>query len=129
MVFFTFGIARKLFEVYPRDVAGEINVHLFPAYYLAVSALLGVAFVVGGVCSGGRWRNFVALLLIVLAIAALAANALWLGPWMQSLPLPEKIADFRKLHGIAMSLNLAAILLTFASPLVFSAIGKSSEKN
>ena len=35
MVFFTFGIARKLFEVYPREVAGEIILHLFPAYYLA----------------------------------------------------------------------------------------------
>ena len=87
-----------------------------------------MAFILGAAACGRRWRNFAALILSGLAIASLAANALWLGPWMQSLPLPEKAAEFRQLHAVAMSLNLAAILLTLAAPLVFSS-APSREEN
>ena len=37
--FFTFGVARFLFAVFPRERAGEITTALFPGYFLTTIAL------------------------------------------------------------------------------------------
>ena len=40
--FFTFGVARNLFGLFPRERAGEVTTALFPAYF-TVAILLGIA--------------------------------------------------------------------------------------
>lgn len=105
--FFTFGVARALFAVFPRERAGEITTALFPAYFMVAVAL-------GILASAALWfrcsrpRDRWALALQLLALAALAAIPLFVAPAIdQHAPgTPE----WARWHGISMALNLFSLI-------------------
>ena len=113
--FFTFGVARVLFTVFPRDQAGEITTALFPAYFL-------VAVVLGILATAALWhhrskpRDSWAIALQVLALAALVAIPLLIQPAIvQHLPgTPE----WARWHGISMALNLFSLIAVPAASLL-----------
>ncbi|MGA0094579.1 MAG: DUF4149 domain-containing protein, partial [Chthoniobacterales bacterium] len=66
--FFTFGVARVLFAVFPRERAGEITTALFPAYFIGVVTLGVLACGALGLRLRGP-RDYGALALQLLALA------------------------------------------------------------
>ncbi len=114
--FFTFGVARNLFGIFPSERAGEVTTALFPAYF-AVTIVLGV------LATAALWphrrlgrRINVALLLQILAIAALASIPLFIQPAMAA--NPPGTPGFSRLHGISMALNLFSLLAAPAASLL-----------
>jgi len=118
MVFFTFGIARPLFQAFPRETAGAITAVFFPYYFGAI--LLGF-LVAAALVLPTREKNtrcLVAFVLVILALAAISSIAFGIGPAIQRLPLPEARETFRTLHAISMALNLLAMTIAIGAPLV-----------
>lgn len=113
--FFTFGVARMLFVVFPRERAGEITTALFPAYFMTVIALgLLSTIVLRFRCRDRRGR--IALILQAVALAGLAAIPLFVQP---ALILHEPgSSEFARWHGLSMALNLAALILVPLAALV-----------
>jgi len=113
--FFTFGIARVLFAVFPRERAGEVTTALFPTYFLAAITLGLLATMV-------LWlrrrdgRDTSALVLQVLALAALASIPLFLQPAIAG--HAPGTPDFARLHGISMALNLFSLIAVPAASLL-----------
>ena len=114
--FFTFGVARNLFGIFPSERAGEVTTALFPAYF-AVTIVLGV------LATAALWphrrlgrRVSAALLLQILAIAALASIPLFIQPAMAT--NPPGTPGFARLHGISMALNLFSLLAAPAASLL-----------
>lgn len=113
--FFTFGVARNLFAVFPRERAGEVTTALFPAYF-------GVAIALGLLATIILWlrrrdrRDTAALVLQSLALAALAATPLLLQPAIAG--HAPGTPDFARLHGISMALNLFSLLAVPLASLV-----------
>jgi hypothetical protein len=113
--FFTFGIARVLFVVFPRERAGEVTTALFPTYFL-------VAITLGLLATGLLWRrrrdrrDTGALVLQLLALAALGSIPLFIQPALAA-HLPGT-PDFARLHGISMALNLFSLISVPAASLL-----------
>ena len=83
--FFTFGVARNLFGLFPRERAGEVTTALFPAYF-TVTILLGIAATIALWFRRKVSRNTAALVLQILALAALASIPLFIQPAMAAHP-------------------------------------------
>lgn len=113
--FFTFGVARNLFGIFPRERAGEITTALFPAYFLAAMALGFVATVALWFLRDAK-RKPTALALQILALAALAAIPLFIQPAMSS--HPPGTPGFARWHGISMALNLFSLIAAPAASLL-----------
>jgi cytochrome bd-type quinol oxidase subunit 2 len=116
--FFTFGVARVLFAVFPRERAGEITTALFPAYFL-VAVLLGVMATATLWFRRKKTRDLWAFALQVLALAALIVIPLFIQPAIvQHAPgTPE----WARWHGISMALNVFSLIaVPAASLLVFA---------
>jgi hypothetical protein len=105
--FFTFGVARVLFSVFPRERAGEVTTALFPAYFT-------VAISLGLLATAVLWfrrrsaRDHGALALQILALAALVAIPLFIQPAIAA--HAPGTSDFARLHGISMALNLFSLI-------------------
>jgi hypothetical protein len=105
--FFTFGVARNLFGVFPRERAGEVTTALFPAYFLAAIVLGLLATIVLWLRRRDR-RDSAALVLQALAVAALASTPLFVQPALAA--HAPGTPDFARLHGISMALNLFSLI-------------------
>jgi hypothetical protein len=105
--FFTFGVARVLFSVFPRERAGEVTTALFPAYFT-------VAISLGLLATAVLWfrrrsaRDHGALALQILALAALVAIPFFIQPAIAA--HAPGTPDFARLHGISMALNLFSLI-------------------
>lgn len=113
--FFTFGVARNLFGVFPRERAGEVTTALFPAYFSVVIALGLLATIILWLRRRDR-RDTAALVLQALALAALAATPLLIQPAMAA--HAPGTPDFARLHGISMALNLFSLIAVPVASLV-----------
>ena len=105
--FFTFGVARVIFSVFPRERAGEVTTALFPAYFTVAISLGLLATVVLSLRRRGA-RDHGALALQILALAALVAIPLFIQPAIAA--HAPGIPDFARLHGISMALNLFSLI-------------------
>jgi hypothetical protein len=113
--FFTFGVARNLFGVFPRERAGEVTTALFPAYFSVALALGLLATIILWLRRRDR-RDTAALVLQALALAALAATPLLIQPAMAA--HAPGTPDFARLHGISMALNLFSLIAVPVASLV-----------
>lgn len=113
--FFTFGVARNLFGVFPRERAGEVTTALFPAYFAVAISLGLLSTVILWLRRRGR-RDTAALVLQSLALAALAATPLLIQPAMAA--HAPGTPDFARLHGISMALNLFSLIAVPVASLV-----------
>jgi Domain of unknown function (DUF4149) len=113
--FFTFGVARLLFAVFPRERAGEVTVALFPSYFAATIAL-------GLLATIALWklrctaRDNIALVLQILALAALASIPTLIQPAMAG--HAAGTPGFVRWHGVSMALNLFSLLAVPAASLL-----------
>ena len=105
--FFTFGVARVLFSVFPRERAGEVTTALFPAYFTVAISLGLLATVVLSLRRRGA-RDLGALALQILALAALIAIPIFIQPAIAA--HAPGTPDFARLHGISMALNLFSLI-------------------
>ncbi len=105
--FFTFGVARVLFAVFPRERAGEVTTALFPAYFTIAISLGLLATVVLSLRRRGA-RDHGALALQILALAALVAIPIFIQPAIAA--HAPGTPDFARLHGISMALNLFSLI-------------------
>ncbi|MFM8885843.1 MAG: DUF4149 domain-containing protein [Chthoniobacterales bacterium] len=105
--FFTFGVARNLFGLFPRERAGEVTTALFPAYF-AVAIALGLAATLALWLGRGSPRAKRALILQLLALLALATIPLFIQPAMAV--HPPGTPGFTRWHGISMALNLFSLI-------------------
>ena len=105
--FFTFGVARVIFSVFPRERAGEVTTALFPAYFTVAISLGLLATVVLSLRRRGA-RDLGALALQILALAALIAIPIFIQPAIAA--HPPGTPDFARLHGISMALNLFSLI-------------------
>jgi hypothetical protein len=105
--FFTFGVARVLFAVFPRERAGEVTTALFPAYFTVAISLGLLATVVLSLRRRGA-RDHGALALQILALAALVAIPIFIQPAIAA--YAPGTPDFARLHGISMALNLFSLI-------------------
>jgi hypothetical protein len=105
--FFTFGVARVLFAVFPRERAGEVTTELFPAYFTVAISLGLLATVVLSLRRRGA-RDHGALALQILALAALVAIPFFIQPAIAA--HAPGTPDFARLHGISMALNLFSLI-------------------
>ena len=113
--FFTFGVARNLFGVFPRERAGEVTTALFPAYFSVAIALGLLATIILWLRRRDR-RDTAALVLQALALAALAATPLLIQPAIAA--HAPGTPDFARLHGISMALNLFSLIAVPVASLV-----------
>jgi len=105
--FFTFGVARNLFGLFPRERAGEVTTALFPSYF-AVGIVLGLAATLALWFRRGRPRANGALALQLLALVALATIPLFIQPAMAA--HAPGTPGFVRWHGISMALNLFSLI-------------------
>ena len=113
--FFTFGVARNLFGIFPRERAGEVTTALFPAYFSVAIALGLLATIILWLRRRDR-RDTAALVLQSLALAALAAPPLLIQPAIAA--HAPGTPDFARLHGISMALNLFSLIAVPVASLV-----------
>ena len=113
--FFTFGVARNLFGLFPRERAGEVTTALFPAYF-AVAIALGLAATLALWFRRGAPRAKGALILQLLALVALAVIPLFIQPAMAV--HPPGTPGFARWHGISMALNLFSLIAVPAASLL-----------
>ena len=113
--FFTFGVARNLFGLFPRERAGEVTTALFPAYFAAV-LLLGLGATLALWFRRKTPRDRAALLLQVLALIGLASIPLSIQPAMAA--YPPGTPGFDRWHGISMALNLFSLIAVPAASLL-----------
>ena len=119
--FFTFGVARNLFGIFPRERAGEVTTALFPAYFLAVITLGALATLALWLKRKDR-RAKPALALQLLALTALLSIPLFIQPAMTA--NPPGTPGFARLHGISMALNLFSLIAVPAASLLVLARSK-----
>jgi len=119
--FFTFGVARNLFGIFPRERAGEVTTALFPAYF-AVAIALGLATTLALWLRRNTPRAAPALVLQLLALLALAAIPLCIQPAMAA--YPPGTPGFARWHGLSMALNLFSLIAVPAASLLVLARSK-----
>jgi len=113
--FFTLGVARNLFGIFPRERAGEITTALFPTYFL-VAIALGILAILALCLKRQAPRAKPALVLQLLALAALASIPLSIQPAMAT--NPPGTPGFARLHGISMALNVFSLIAVPAASLL-----------
>ena len=113
--FFTFGVARNLFGLFPRERAGEVTTALFPAYF-TVAIALGLAATLALWFRRGAPRAKSALVLQLLAVVALAAIPLFIQPGMAA--HPPGTPGFANWHGISLAVNLFSLIAVPAASLL-----------
>jgi hypothetical protein len=113
--FFTFGVARVLFSVFPRERAGEVTTALFPAYFTVAISIGLLATVVLSLRRRSA-RDHGALALQILALAALVAIPIFIQPAIAT--HAPGTQDFARLHGISMALNLFSLIAVPAASLL-----------
>ena len=119
--FFTFGVARNLFGLFPRERAGEVTTALFPAYF-AVAIALGLVATLALWFRRGLPRAKGALTLQLLALLALAVIPLFIQPAMSA--HTPGTPGFARWHGISMALNLFSLIAVPAASLLVLARSK-----
>jgi len=105
--FFTFGVARNLFGLIPRERAGEVTTALFPTYFV-VAITLGVLASVALWFRRSKPRDSYALSLQVVALAALVAIPLFIQPAIMA--HAPGTPDWARWHGFSMALNLFSLI-------------------
>jgi len=113
--FFTFGVARVLFSVFPRERAGEVTTALFPTYFL-VAMTLGLLATVALWLRRRDRRDTGAMVLQVLALAALASIPVFIQPAIAA--HAPGTPDFARLHGLSVTLNLFSLIAVPAASLL-----------
>ena len=113
--FFTFGVARNLFGIFPRERAGEVTTALFPAYF-AVVIVLGFAATLALWFRRATPRAPSALILQLLALLALVAIPLFIQPALAA--HPPGTPGFARWHGFSMALNLFSLIAVPAASLL-----------
>ena len=119
--FFTLGVARHLFGVFPRERAGEVTTALFPAYF-SVAIALGLLATIVLWLHRRDHRDTAALALQSIALSALAATPLLVQPAIAG--HAPGTPDFARLHGISMALNLFSLLAVPVASLLVLARSK-----
>lgn len=114
---FSFVIAPTLLKSLPRATAGEALSALFPVYYLA----LAMTAIAGMACLSALApaRDLEVALLAAVALANIVQRRTLL-PRMEEARAraperPKSDPSFRRLHGVSIALNLAAIALLLAA--------------
>jgi hypothetical protein len=125
VVFFSFVGAPSLFRVFPPAEAGRAIGAVFPTYY-------GVGYACGGILlvgslvfmrrsASGVWWAVNSLLSAVMLAATLYAGAVILPratalrPQIFRTEAPQEVKDeFRRLHGLAVTLNSAVLVCGLA---------------
>ena len=119
--FFTFGVARNLFGLFPRERAGEVTTALFPAYF-AFAIVLGLAATLALWFRRNTPRASPALVLQLLALIALAGIPLFIQPAMAT--HPPGTPGFARWHGLSMGLNLFSLIAVPVASLLVLARSK-----
>lgn len=125
IVFLSFVVAPTVFRVLPSATAGQVMGALFPVYYAVGTGAGVVAW-----CSAlVLWRRqvptlrraiLVALLTLMLGATAYAGGVIQpraaaLRPALHQAAVADDVrAEFGRLHGIAVALNAAVLLLGLA---------------
>lgn len=105
--FFTFGVARNLFAVFPRERAGEVTTALFPAYFIAVIGF-GCLTTTVLLLQPRRKRDHWALFLQTLALFALVAIPIIVQPAI--VRHEPRTPEWARWHGVSMALNLFSLI-------------------
>ena len=135
LLYFTFIQAPILFKALPRQLFGEVQSHLFPAYYLIsyiCGALLVVTYHLLHPLKDYVPQDCVKITALCLMLLFSLAQGLWIGPKVAALRVERQAAEqslrpgsgqtadqaqaealskeFRKAHGLSSLLNLVVII-------------------
>ncbi len=127
LLYFTFVQAPILFKTLPRQLFGEVQSHLFPAYYLIsyiCGALLVVTYHLLHPLKNYVPQDCVRITALCLMLLFSLAQGLWIGPKVAQLRVERQAAEekkdqpqvdllskeFGKAHGISSLFNLVVIL-------------------
>ncbi len=127
LLYFTFIQAPVLFKTLPRQLFGEIQSHLFPAYYLisyVCGTLLVVTYHLLHPLKNYVSQDCVKITALCLMLLFSLGQGLWIGPKVSQLRIERQAAEeakdqpkvdalsgqFGKAHGISSLLNLAVII-------------------
>lgn len=127
LLYFTFIQAPVLFKSLPRALFGEVQSHLFPAYYLisyACGTLLVVTYHWLHPLKNYAPQDCVKITALCLMLLFSLGQGLWIGPRVAQLRVERQAAEtaqdtaksealgkeFGKAHGISSLFNLIVIL-------------------
>lgn len=134
LLYFTFIQAPILFKTLPRQLFGEVQSHLFPAYYwisYVCGILLVVTFHLLHPLKNYASQDCVKITALCLMLLFSLGQGLWIGPKVASLRVERQAAEetlrpgsgqadqakvdalsreFAKAHGISSLFNLVVIL-------------------
>jgi hypothetical protein len=127
LLYFTFVQAPLLFKTLPRQLFGEVQSHLFPAYYwisYICGALLVVTFHLLHPLKNYVPQDCVKITALCLMLLFSLGQGLWAGPKVAQLRVERQAAEdakdsaraesltreFGKAHGISSLLNLVVIV-------------------
>ena len=108
MVLYSFGFAPFLFRTLKFETAGKLLRRAFPAYYLLVIGLAGLAAVLVWVLGDGLG----AILLAVVAVSAVVARQGLMPAINAARDAGDAMAGrFKALHGASVAINSVQLLL------------------
>ena len=127
LLYFTLIQAPLLFKALPRPLFGEVQSHLFPAYYLIsylCGALLVVTYHLLHPLKNYVGQDCVKITALCLMLLLSLGQGLWIGPQVARLRVERQAAEdakdatqtellakeFGRAHGISSLLNLAVIV-------------------
>lgn len=127
LLYFTFIQAPILFKTLPRQLFGEVQSHLFPAYYwisYICGSLLVVTYHLLHPLKNYISQDCVKMTALCLMLLFSLGQGLWIGPKVAALRVERQAAEdskdqakmeslskeFRKAHGISSLFNLVVIL-------------------
>jgi len=127
LLYFTFIQAPVLFKTLPRQLFGEVQSHLFPAYYwisYVCGALLVVTYHLLHPLKNYESQDCVKITALCLMLLFSLGQGLWIGPKVAALRVERQAAeetkdqpkidalskDFGRAHGISSLFNLVVIL-------------------
>ncbi len=127
LLYFTFIQAPVLFKTLPRQLFGEVQSHLFPAYYwisYVCGILLVVTFHLLHPLKNYVSQDCVKITALCLMLLFSLGQGLWIGPKVAALRVERQAAEevkdqpkvdtlsreFGKAHGISSLFNLVVIL-------------------
>jgi hypothetical protein len=127
LLYFTFIQAPVLFKALPRQFFGEVQSHLFPAYYL-MSYICGILLIVTyhllHPLKNYIPQDCVKITALYLMLLFSLGQGLWIGPKVSRIRIERQAAEeakdqpkvdalsgeFGKAHGISSLLNLIVII-------------------
>lgn len=127
LLYFTFIQAPVLFKTLPRQLFGEVQSHLFPAYYLIsyiCGSVLVVTFHLLHPLKNYVPQDCVKITALCLMLLFSLGQGLWIGPQVAALRVERQAVEdskdqakvdvlskeFEKAHGISSLFNLMVIL-------------------